>query len=295
MIRKATYADIPQMRYLWEQCFDDPLNFVDFIYDNHIILPEQTYVIEDDLRIVSMATALDCHFSFRDNRIPAVYLFGIAILPEYESRGFMSNLIARIEMDARARGVQMAVLLPGGKIFQNFYTKRGYHSDFGVRILQLRSGMIGDTPEPDTAVIFNDQDKIDMEEVYAIREAALYEVPHLEWEADMLLNVYFDAIAYGESMALYKGTYGASYALYGMQGRSMYIREILGTNEESTRVLLAEIVNQFDPRSVKMRLPIGAGLLPFEGVKKNGYGMSKSFSTDRPLSDLAPYMNLMFD
>ena len=58
MIRKATYADIPQMRFLWEQCFDDPLNYVDFIYDNHIILPEQTYVIEDNLKIVSMATAL---------------------------------------------------------------------------------------------------------------------------------------------------------------------------------------------------------------------------------------------
>ncbi len=295
MIRKATFTDIPQMRHIWDQCFDDPLNYIDFIYDNNIVSPEQTFVIEEDLQVVSMATVLDCHFSFRDNRIPSIYLFGSGTLPEYEHRGYMNNLISRIELDARARGAQMSVLIPGGKMFQGFYKRQGYHPDFGVRVLQLRSGMIGDTPSPDTDVIINDQKRIDMEEVYAIREAALYEVPHLEWESDMLLKVYFDAIAYGESMALYKGGHGASYALYGIQGKSMYIRELLGTNEDSTRVLLAEIVNRFDPRRVKIRLPIGAGLLPYEGVKKIGYGMSKSFSTDKPLSDLAPYMNLMFD
>ncbi|MBQ8995861.1 MAG: hypothetical protein IJ091_08590, partial [Oscillospiraceae bacterium] len=107
--------------------------------------------------------------------------------------------------------------------------------------------------------------------------------------------VLLDAIAYGESLAMYKGNAGASSAIYGMQNKSMYIREILGTNEESTRILLAGFVNEFENKRVTRRLPIGAGLPPLEGVKKSDYGMSKLFSTTKPLSDLAPYMNLMFD
>ena len=295
MIRNATNVDIPQLRKLWEACYDDPLNYVDFMYEHGIVSPRQTFVIEDQLKIVSMASVIDCHFSFRENKVPCVYLFGCATLPEYENRGFAANLFSRIEQEAQNREVQMAVVIPGGKMFSEFYKKRGFHSDFGVRILKLRSGMIGNTPMPDTELIFNTQTEISTDDMYVIREAALYEVPHIEWESEQLAKILLDAITYGESIAMYKGSVGASYAIYGMQNKSMYVREILGTNDESTRILLAGIVNQFDPKRVTMRLPIGAGLLPLEGVKKSDYGMSKLFSTTKPLSDLAPYMNLMFD
>lgn len=295
MIRRATNADLPQLRKIWEACYDDPLNYIDFMYDRNIVSPKQIYVVEENFKVISMASVMDCHFSFRENRVPCIYLFGCATLPQYENKGYMNNLLSRIEQDAKAQDVQMAVLIPGGKLFSGIFTKRGYHSDFGVRILKLRSGMIGNTPAPDKELILNNQKDISMDEIYAIREAALYEVPHIEWESEQLSKVLLDAIAYGESLAMYKGNAGASYAIYGMQNKSMYIREILGTNEESTRILLAGVVNEFDPKRVTMRLPIGAGLLPLEGVKKSDYGMSKLFSTTKPLSDLAPYMNLMFD
>lgn len=295
MIRRATNADLPQLRKIWEECYDDPLNYVDFMYDRGIVSPQQTYVIEENFQLVSMACVMDCHFSFRENRIPCIYLFGCATVPRLAGKGYMGNLLKRIESDAKAMDAQMSVLIPGGKMLSGVYAKRGYHSDFGVRVLKLRPGMIGNTPAPDTELILNDQKDISMDEVYAIREAALYEVPHIEWDSEQLSKVLLDAIAYGESMAMYKGDAGASYAIYGMQNKSMFIREILGTNEESTRILLAAIVNEFDPKRVTMRLPIGAGLLPLEGVKKPDYGMSKLFSTTKPLSDLAPYMNLMFD
>lgn len=292
MIRRATVGDIPQLKRIWETCYNDPLNYIEFLYE-HITTPERTYVFEEEEGglVTSMAVTIDCFFSFRETRLPSVYLFGCATLPDHEGQGYMTRLLSRMEADARSDGKQLVCLIPGGRFLSKFYQKKGYHSDFGIRLLRLRPGMLGDVPEPDIPIQYG---KITSEEFYAIREAALYEIPHIEWDAHQLGLVQLDLAAYGEQMVSYDGASGKSYAIYGLRNHNMFIREVLGTNDESTRILLAELINQQNPRKVSMRMPIGAGLLPFEGTRTE-YGMSKIFNTAKPLSDLAPFMNLMLD
>ena len=59
-------------------------------------------------------------------------------------------------------------------------------------------------------------------------------------------------------------------------------------------MLLAGLVDEQNPRKVSMDLPLGGGILPFEGGSR-AYGMSKSFKTAKKISSLEPYMNLMLD
>lgn len=290
MIRSATQLDIPQLKKIWDRCFDDPLNYVDFLYDC-VTTPQNTLVWDEEGKILSMAMSIDCMFSYKEEQLPCVYIYGCATLPEAEGKGIMTRLISYAEQLAAQRGVQMSVLVPGERFLYGFYRKRGYNSDFPLRTVTLRPGMMGDVPQAEEPLLY---DRISPEELYAIRENALYEVPHIEWKADQITFIMRDALAYGEHVASYSGAAGKAYAIYGAENRSMFIKECLGTSELATKILLAALINEQDPRRVTLRGPVGAGVLPFEGVRQE-YGMSKVFKTAKPLSDLAPFMNLMLD
>ena len=290
MIRAANQLDIPQLKKIWDRCFDDPLNYVDFLYDC-VTTPSKTLVWDENGKILSMAMSIDCMFSYKEEQLPCVYIYGCATLPEAEGQGIMTRLIASAERMAAERGVQMSVLVPGGRFLYSFYRKRGYNSDFPLRTVTLRPGMIGDVQAPDTPLLY---DRIQTEELYAIRESALYDVPHIEWKPDQISFILRDAVAYGEHVVSYSGQAGKAYAIYGAENRALFIKECLGTSELAAKILLAALINEQDPRRVTLRGPVGAGVLPFEGTRQE-YGMSKIFKTAKPLSDLAPFMNLMLD
>ena len=290
MIRAATVLDIPEIKKIWDQSFDDPLSYVDFLFDK-VMDPNDTLVYEDEGEIVSMAMSIYCSFKHHDDSIPCVYIYGCATRPDKGGRGLMTELISCVESNALARDCQMAVLVPGNRSLFRFYGKRGYSSDFSLRRVQLRSGMLETVPRPEVPIMY---DRIFSDDFYEIREKALYEIPHIEWRPEQLDFMTADALAYEDHIASYSGEAGKAYAVYSLKKRAMFIREILGTSEESATMLLAGLVDQQNPKKVSMDLPVGGGILPFEG-RSMIYGMSKSFKTAKKLSSLEPYMNLMLD
>jgi predicted acetyltransferase len=185
----------------------------------------------------------------------------------------------------------MAVLVPGNKSLYRYYARRGYSADFHLRRIALRPGMLKTVHRPEKPI---DYDHILPEDMYEIREKALYEVPHVVWRADQLDFIAADAMAYQDHIASYDGESGKAYAVYSISRKNMFIRELLGTSEESATMLLVGLVDEQNPKKVTLELPVGGGILPEEG-DNIVYGMSKAFKTAKTLSDLEPYMNLMLD
>ena len=290
MIRSATVMDIPEIKKIWDQSFDDPLNYVDFLYDR-VMDPSDTLVFEEDGHVSSMAMSFYCSFRYHDEEIPCVYIYGCATRPDRSSRGLMTQLISAVEQNAIARGCQMAVLVPGNKSLYRYYARRGYSSDFFLRRIALRPGMLKTVHRPEKPIEY---DHILPEDMYEIREKALYEVPHVVWRADQLDFIAADAMAYQDHIASYDGESGKAYAFYSISRKNMFIRELLGTSEESATMLLVGLVDEQNPKKVTLELPVGGGILPEEGDNMV-YGMSKAFKTAKTLSDLEPYMNLMLD
>ena len=70
MIRSATVIDIPEIKKIWDQSFDDPLNYVDFLFDK-VLEPNDTLVYEEDGEVVSMAMSIYCSFRYHDESIPS--------------------------------------------------------------------------------------------------------------------------------------------------------------------------------------------------------------------------------
>lgn len=290
MIRYATVIDIPEIKKIWDQSFEDPLSYVDFLYDK-VMAPSDTIVYEEDGQIYSMAMSIYCSFRYHDDVIPCVYVYGCATLPDRSGRGIMTEMLTVVEANAIARGCQMAVLVPGNRSLFRFYGRRGYNPDFSLRRVRLRSGMLNTVPRPEKPIEY---DHLFSGDFYEIREKALYEIPHIEWKAEQLDFMAADALAYQDHIASYDGEIGKAYAVYSLNKKVMYIREILGTSDESATALLAGLVDEQNPRKVTINLPVGGGILPVEGSKEI-YGMSKAFKTAKNLSSLEPYMNLMLD
>ena len=291
MIRSATVKDIPEIKKLWERCFDDPINYIDFLYDR-VTVPERTLVWEDeDGTVAAIAMSIDCGFSFKEQSLQGVYIYGCATLPGRAWQGIQSKLISRLEHEAEKKGAQMSLIVPGNMMLYSFFRKLGYTSEFPYRDVVLRPGVLGDMGEPDSPVAYN---TITSAEMFSIREQALYDTPHVRWEEEQMAFLIMDAITYGEIIASYDGEKGKSYVVYSMRNSHMYVKECLGTNEESVRTILSALIDEHNPRRVHMRLPASGGLLPFEGQKKK-YGLAKLFRTGKTLTGFEPYMNLMLD
>ena len=291
MIRKATELDIQRIKYIWDRSFDDSLNYVDFLLDHHVVTPDRILVYEEENTVYSICMMIDTLFSYKEEQIPVVYLYGCATLAEAEHRGYMTKLIARAEQIAESEGKRMSFLVPGSRMLFGFYKKMGYNADLPKRILVLRAGMLDGTESSDVPLVY---DMMTAEEMYAIRESYLYETPHIEWKPDQLDYHLADGIAYGEHIVSYVGKEGKAYIFYGIERRKMYIREIMGTTEKASMVLLAQLINDQNPKKVEIELPAVGGLFTYEGnVEK--YGMSKTFGSAKPLSSLHPYMNLMLE
>lgn len=290
MIRAAMVQDIPQIKDIWEKAFDDSLDYVDFLYDS-VTSPAKTLVVEEHGEIISMAMSLDCEFVFRDQSLKCVYIFGCATRPGQEWETLQMRLISRLEQNAQEAGAQMSVIIPGNRMLYSFYKKHGYTSEFPIRELKLRPGTLNVVPELDSPIALNTATN---ESVSEIREQALFEIPHIRWNDDQMDFLMMDAISYGELVASYEGEHGRSYAFYTPKNKVMYVRECLGTSEESVKVLLAGLIDLCGPRRVILKMPIDGGLLPLEGKKRN-YGLAKLFQGGKTLSDFAPYMNLMLE
>ena len=290
MIRTATVKDIPQIKKIWERAFDDPINYVDFLYDR-ITAPERTLVWDEEGNVLAIAMSMDCVFSYKDQTLPGIYIFGCATLPGNPWQSIQTKLINRLEREGEKRGARMSLIVPGNTMLYSFCRELGYTSEFPYRKVSLRPGVLGDMGEPDAPVAYN---TISSEDMFSIREEALFEIPHVRWEEEQMSFLIMDAITYGEIVASYDGEKGRSYVVYSMKKSHMHVRECLGTSEESVRTILSALIDEHNPRRVHLRLPASGGVLPFEGQKKK-YGLAKLFGTGRNLTGFEPYMNLMLD
>ncbi len=290
MIRKATDADIPAIKAIWQEAFDDPLNYVDFLY-NEVAKTSDTLLYETGRRVVAMVVLLPTEFVYRDKSVRAVYIYGAATLRRFRGRGIMTALLQHAEDTARAQGYALSVLVPGEKYLFQYYKKRGYHADFSANLVAVRHGMLDGTLDSAIAVAY---DALTPEQLYGLRESMLAEVPHIRWYPAQLRFVLQDAANYGEHLASYNGELGIAYAIYGMQGRRLFVKECLGTTLDAQHFLLSRVVEKTAPGGVSIQLPRHAEFLRFEG-EVTSYGMAKPLGNSGYIGDMDPYMNLMLD
>ncbi|MBR2807030.1 MAG: GNAT family N-acetyltransferase [Oscillospiraceae bacterium] len=290
MIRLATPYDITQLKELWDASFHDPMNYIDFVFDK-ITGTDDVLVTELDGRVVAMLIMIPVKFVYKDEAVNTLYIFGAATDKKYQNRGIMSKLIEDAENRAMRLDARLSVLVPGNPYLFDFYRNRGYSTDFSLRCVNIKPGML------DNAVDLGDEMKIDeikTEDLHRIRGAALMNIPHISWSLRQLSFVMEDSRMYDDHIASYQGELGNAYAFYGIRNKKLYVKEILGSTNEAQMAVLKTLIEKFSPKYAYVNLPELSKLFYGEGEIRP-YGMCRSLTVKNSIRDLDAYMNLMLD
>ncbi|MEG2676570.1 MAG: GNAT family N-acetyltransferase [Oscillospiraceae bacterium] len=290
MIRRATDSDISALKAIWEDSFDDPLNYVDFMY-NEIVKTSDTIVFETANKPVSMLTVIPAEFTYKDKAVKAIYIFAAATLKKYRAKGIMTSLLKYAEDIAKLSGCALSVLVPAEKYLFKFYQNCGYSADFNATLVGIKHGMIDGNISSEQDI---ELDKITPEQIYGLRESVLAEIPHIRWYPNQLKFIMKDARIYDEHIASYSGSLGIGYAIFGMQGKHMFIKECMGTTIDVQHFIISKIIAANNPKNVSVQLPLHSELFKFEG-ETTMYGMAKPLAGNTFIKDMDPYMNLMLD
>ncbi len=132
-ILKAKTEDIPQIKQLWTQMFDDDTpDFCNFVFSS--CKSEDIYIVKEDENIVSMLIAMaDLEYKGRKG----FYLYSACTLPQYEGRGYMHALAEFALEDQRKQGKTFCVLQPADEKLFGFWASLGFANITKVRRCEL--------------------------------------------------------------------------------------------------------------------------------------------------------------
>ena len=138
MLRFASKGDIPQLQALWREAFGDSPEYIAGFY-NINFSPELAVLLELDGSVCAMAHLLPSELIFRGVRLPARYIYAVAVKRELRGRGFGGELmrfaVRWLEQNRLGgflgRMFGVGGLLAAGNPFDWLYALRGY----GVTLL----------------------------------------------------------------------------------------------------------------------------------------------------------------
>ena len=120
MIQFAEESMRGTLRDLWQECFGDSNDYVDFYFQNHEIT-KHTMVYLDDGQPVSMLSLLPMTVVTKMGILPARYIYAVATKTSHRGRGISTALLEGAHKQMKGLGIKLSVLVPGSGPLYNFY------------------------------------------------------------------------------------------------------------------------------------------------------------------------------
>ena len=112
---------LPLLRDLFEQAFDETKDFLDTFY-NVAFSKSRCRCVTEDEKIAAALYWFDCEYC--GTRI--AYLYAIATAKEFRGRGICHDLMANTHKHLASLGYQGAILVPASRSLFSFYQGMGY-------------------------------------------------------------------------------------------------------------------------------------------------------------------------
>ena len=103
MLTTPNNSDIPELKALWHNIFDDDPKDIDKFF-KVLFMYKNTLIWKDNDKIISMLYMLPYEHS--------IYLYALATLPNYRGHGIMTNLINEAFKIARLNNAKALFLIP---------------------------------------------------------------------------------------------------------------------------------------------------------------------------------------
>lgn len=217
IIRLSDYDDFKQIIELWNEAFGDSENEIKFFLDNKYI-PENTLVIEENGRIVSMLFLLEGKMRISSCAYPSYYLYAACTAKDFRGRGYMADLLKKANEIGHSRKKDFICLMPGEKSLFDFYEKHGYKTVFNKKILTINR------KEFECFRIIEDYKKCDLE---YLRNNAFSSFDFFEWDNDSIeFALNHNELYSGTSIKSCKG-----YFLYNQNNETFAVKEFAFTEQ----------------------------------------------------------------
>lgn len=163
-----------EIHKIWETCFGDEAELVDFYLDKRMTEDNMLLICQDG-HAVSMASFLDINIRDGEEWKPAKYVYSVATLQEYRGRGYAGKILKKAEEIFN----MPLVLVPAEKELVGYYRKVGFTEAYpSERLLEKQ-----DVPELFAAELncYSVED-ITAAEYQKIREQKLMRDGFIAWD-----------------------------------------------------------------------------------------------------------------
>ena len=163
-----------EIHKIWETCFGDEAELVDFYLDKRMT-EDNMLIISQDGHAVSMASFLDINIRDGEEWKPAKYVYSVATLPVYSRRGYAGKILKKAEEIFN----MPLVLVPAEKELVGYYRKVGFTEAYpSERLLEKQ-----DVPELSAAELNSySVEEITAAEYQKIREQKLMRDGFIAWD-----------------------------------------------------------------------------------------------------------------
>ena len=163
-----------EIHKIWETCFGDEAELVDFYLDKRMTEDNMLLICQDG-HAVSMASFLDMNIRDGEEWKPAKYVYSVATLPEYRGRGYAAKILKKAEEIFN----MPLVLVPAEKELVGYYRKVGFTEAYpSERLLEKQ-----DVPELFAAELNSySVEEITAAEYKKIREQKLMRDGFIAWD-----------------------------------------------------------------------------------------------------------------
>lgn len=236
-IRYAIEKDKKQIISLWDYCFEDGEDFINYYFEN-VYDEENTLVVEEDDEILSSLQLNKYKIRLRDNDYKISYIVGVSSKPEIRGLGYMKNLMVNALDELYERGEIVSILMA---IDYRLYRRYGFEHcydqiEYTIRTEELfkfkltsklRRASLNDAKT--LADIYREAMKT--LNGYTIRDEEYFKTFIKEIESENG-RVYIN-----------EDNDSKSYIAYYIQGDTFFVRELIYSGVSSLKCILAYIYN----------------------------------------------------
>lgn len=286
LIRKAAKEDIPQLKNIWETCFDDTPLAIDIFFRQSFTFTD-CYVYNNNNIPVAMLFIIPSNIIYKNISNSCGYFYACATLPQYRSKGIMQELI-KYSIKVCSNKYKYFSLVPANESLFNYYKKLGFNEYFYINIASVNIKNI---------IINTDEDNIsffipDAQQLNNIRKDYFNDnFCYVDWDLHHIENVINSSEIYEAKILAIKSNNKYGYAIFNKENDKIFINELICPTDIFAN-LIKKISEIYNTQEFIIRTHCN-------------YNPLKGYSNEKPYAmlygelsinkDIKPYLGLAMD
>ncbi len=258
MLRMALPKEKDELHELWNMCFDESKEFLDWFFE-YRFLPEYCAVYEKDGKIIGCAHSLPCHIFLRGRILPCIVLCAVATHPEHRRQGVSHKIIRFLADTLRSYGIYLIIHRP--QTLETYFSM-GHYPVSDSKYLHLGAGHDADPCGGFTDIDIN-ENKGALYQCYS-RYAKGYSLMISRSFADFALKCGDYLSCNAKCIAVKNGAEIAGYSLYLEDEDKIAAEEFIAENEEMYETLYRGMKRRSAGKELIIRMASDIPIAPAE-------------------------------